>query len=501
MRRILVWLLTVTVGGVLLGSCNREEMLLTDADVRLTFSVDTLRFDTVFTELGSATRFLKVYNPYDRPVRLSRVYLAEGATSSFRLNVDGIPGNSVEDLEIRANDSLYVFSEVTVDPDQPLSVSPFVISEELLVEVNGNTQRVVLEAWGQNANYFPSRFNKGVPVVLTCNNNEVIWNDPKPYVIYGAIFIDSCTLVLPPGARIHVHGGIARNDLLGVYNDGVLYTLADGKIRSEGTAEEPVVIQGDRLEDAFSEAEGQWNGIVLGRGSRDNLFEHTTIKNARFGMLVDSASEVTLRNARIHNTASSGLVGFSSEITAENTLVYNNGSTSVQLILGGDYNFTYCTFASYGVNASALSMSNFFCYDDPLNCQVRAIQPLRARFLNSIIFGSMRDEINLVDIAGRQEPDLFDVRFENSVVRVRDLLTNRDGLYGDFFEEICNPCINGEFDTPLFADANQDDYRLDSLSVAIGAAEPVLSPRAITTDLEGNPRDAENPDAGCFERQ
>ena len=182
-----------------MSACNRDETFLTDGNAQLEFSLDTLHFDTVFTALGSATRFFKIYNRYDQPVRISRVALPKGETSSFRLNVDGTPGNLVEDIEIRANDSLYVFSEVTVDPDQPLSVSPFVIEEEVLIEINGNTQRIVLEAWGQNANYFPSRLNKGVPVVLTCGNNELVWDDLKPYVIYGAIFIDSCTLVLPAG--------------------------------------------------------------------------------------------------------------------------------------------------------------------------------------------------------------------------------------------------------------------------------------------------------------
>lgn len=499
MKNIL--LLVVLLVGLALGACSREEKFLTGGDVELTFSVDTLRFDTVFTELGSATRFFKIYNRYDQPVRLSRVFLPKGDASSFRLNVDGIPGNSVEEVEIRANDSLYVFSEVTVDPDQPLSVSPFVIEEEVLVEVNGNTQRVVLEAWGQNANYFPSRFNKGVPVVLTCGNNEIVWDDPKPYVIYGAIFIDSCTLVLPPGARLHVHGGIARNDLFGVYNDGIIYTLSEGKIRVQGTAEAPVTIQGDRLEEDFQEATGQWNGIIIGRGSRGNIIEHATIKNARFGILADSSSEVSLRSTQIYNTASSGIVGFSSTITAENTLVYNNGSTSVQLILGGDYRFTYCTLASYGVNASALAMSNFFCYDDPLNCQVREIRPLKARFLNSIIFGSLRDEIELIDIAAGAERGLFDVIFQNSVVKVQELLTERDNLYANFFEDICNPCINGESMSPLFVDSDDDDYHLDSLSIALEFARPIFFPRPIPNDLEGKRRDGEMPDAGCYERE
>ena len=175
---------------------------------------------------------------------------------------------------------------------------------------------------------------------------------------------------------------------------------------------------------------------------------------------------------------------------------YNNATTSVQLIEGGEYDFSYCTFASYGVDASALSMSNFFCYDNIFECQYRVDYPLTARFRNSIIFGSRSDEINLADISGGQIPEFFDVKFENCIVKVEDLLEQQDNLYANFIGEQCDPCINGTRDDLLFFDANEDDYHLDSLSIAIGQA--VALP-GIEVDLEGNIRDNE-PDIGCFER-
>ena len=44
-------------------------------DAMLEFSTDTLRFDTVFTELGSATRSFRVRNNNDLAVRISNVRL------------------------------------------------------------------------------------------------------------------------------------------------------------------------------------------------------------------------------------------------------------------------------------------------------------------------------------------------------------------------------------------------------------------------------------------
>ncbi len=485
--------------GVLLltFSCQQPDEITTSSDARLEFEVDTLRFDTVFTELGSATRYFKIYNRNDKAVRVSRVYLESGVQSFFRMNVDGIPGKELEDVLVLANDSLYVFAEVTIDPDQPLSVSPFVIEESIVFETNDNVQKVVLEAWGQNANYFPSRFNKGVPTVLTCNNQEVVWDDPKPYVIYGEIFIDSCMLTVVEGTQIYVHGGIARNDLFGVFNDGILYTLQRGRLNFKGTLENPITIQGDRLETPFQDDPGQWFGIIIGRNSKGNNFEHTIIKNSNLGVYVDSAGSATLKNTQIFNTAGSGILAYQASVTAQNTLVYNNFGNSVQLIKGGNYRFTYCTIASYGVDASALAMSNFFCFDDV--CENFQTNPLRADFINSIIFGSSSDEIILSDAFEGQGLAQFEIRFQNCIVKVDELLEQRDGLYADFIGNQCNPCINATRTDTLFADANEDDYRLDSLSIAESQARPILFPNPITIDLEGKDRDPQNPDIGCYE--
>ncbi len=500
MKRISYCLLWVFVAIIGLTNCLRDELVFTsDPNARLEFSVDTLRFDTVFTELGSATRLFKVYNRNNRAVRITQVSLESGNAARWRMNVDGIPGNQQTEVEILPKDSIYVFVEVTIDPDQPLSVSPFVIEDRIRFETNGNEQFVHLEAWGQNANYFPSRFNKGVAVTLSCNGGRIIWDDPKPYVIYGAVFVEACELVIPAGARVYVHGGVARNDLFGgVYNDGILYILESGKLTIQGTKDQPVILQGDRLEANFQNSAGQWNGLIIGRGSRGNMIEYATIRNSRFGVLVDSLGELTARNARFYNTSSSGIIGFKSRITAENCLVYNNGATSVLFLLGGDYDFTYCTIASYGVNASALGMSNFYCYNS--DCSDFREHPLQARFRNSIIFGSRNDELELADSRSGQEPALFNINFENCVVRVQQLLTQSGGRYARFLEEQCNPCRNGSRTDRLFFDVSKTDFRLDSLSIAQGIAQPILFPRAIDIDIEGNLRSTASPDAGCYER-
>ncbi len=122
---------------------------------------------------------------------------------------------------------------------------------------------------------------------------------------------------------------------------------------------------------------------------------------------------------------------------------------------------------------------------------------MRASFKNCIFFGSSRDEILIDDIANGTVPNLFDLTFENCIVKVDELLTQEEGLYADFLENQCNTCLNAARNDKLFMDPNEDDYHLDSLSIAIGQAQPITG---IDIDLEANLRDSQ-PDVGCFERQ
>lgn len=478
---------------LLFVSCRKDQDFLTDSSAELTFSSDTLRFDTVFTEIGSATRILKIYNPNSQPININKIALEEGNSSSFRINIDGIPTNEATNIEVAAGDSLYIFAEVTVDPDNPLSVSPYVIGERLLVDLNGTERAVRLEAWGQNANYIPDRFSQGGGAFLSCDLGEVVFDDPKPYVIYGALFVDSCTLNIPAGTEIFIHGGIVRQGVLGEgYNDGYILVLPNGRLSIEGTAENPVTIQGDRLEEPFQDVAGQWGGIYILPTSRGNKIEHAIIKNARFGVIADSSSTLIINNSQILNAISGGLIGIHSRIIAENSLFAGNGGNAVQLAYGGNYDFTYCTLASYGVDNAALSMSNAVCTDELGLCSTRKTNALKVNFKNSIIFGSRSDEIELTNFP----ESAFDYNFENCIVKVDDLVGEDDTP--DFFDN-CIPCQPGagETNVVLFKDPSEDDYNLDSLSIADGFGTPIAR---VTTDILGVTRDASTPDAGCFER-
>ncbi len=477
---------------IICNACNKENIFTGDS-ANLNFSQDTLTFDTVFTTVGSATRFIKIYNPNQEDVIIDKIFLEEGENSFFNLNINGIAANSAEDVKILGRDSIYIFAEVTVDPDQDVSVSPFVIDENLVINYKNENYNVVLEAWGQNAIYFPGRDAQGaLPRVFTCDLGQYPFDDPKPYVIHGVLVIDSCEIIIPAGTDIYVHGGIAINDL-GVYPDGRIIIGPDANIKAQGTAEEPVTFQGDRLEMEFDNISGQWVGIIILPGSKGNSFSHTVIKNPVVGIVADSASSLSLNAVEIANTSSSGLVGVHSQIVANNCLIYNNGSTSLQLSFGGRYNFFNCTIYNDISDQSALYLNNYQCVD--LQCvNPPLINRLQASFINCILTGTNTDEIILDDWNEGNQNDLFEYSFDHCFMKVEEILLPEQ--YPNLIIDSPGSEVIMSNDS-IFLDREIYDLRHDTMSIAIDKGTFVFQ---VAEDIRGLPRDMIF-DLGCYEFQ
>ena len=117
---------------------------------------------------------------------------------------------------------------------------------------------------------------------------------------------------------------------------------------------------------------------------------------------------------------------------------------------------------------------------------------LQARFQNCILFGSRADQITLFDRV--DDPAMFDYELKNCIVRVRDLI--KDNAYPDFLMH-CQPCINADLQDTIFLDPNRYNFRLDTMhSIANRYGVPVPG---VDKDLDGKMRDADMPDAGCYE--
>ncbi len=447
------------------NSC-RDDEFATDPSVKLEFSLDSLLFDTVFTTVGSSTKNLKVYNNHHQRIKISRIWIEEGESSFFRINADGNPGSSISDLEIEANDSIFIFVEVTVDPvNQNL---PLVITDQINFEVNENEQNVKLVAWGQDAVFIKPNYtdpDSGISYHLIEENQT--WVSDLPYVLYGLVVIDeNIMLTVEEGSQIHLH------------NNSSMIFLGGSTLKVNGNIESPVTFQGDRLEPFYRELPGQWGRIWLTATSKDHEINYAVIKNGTVGLHIDSIGSYTdptlvLKNSVIKNMSSTGLLFQGSHVTAENSIIANCGEHSAFINIGGKYEFNHCTFANYYSIATRqtpmLYLNNYY-FDVDNNVQIRDLE--MASFGNSIIYGSLSDEIafDFFPDAG-----LANYTFDHCLIK-----TDLDTSTSDFINVIKN-------ESPLFNNIDENDYRLLENSPAIDAGNPGIATE-YPLDILGNDR-------------
>ncbi|MDQ3048731.1 MAG: hypothetical protein M3R27_14370, partial [Bacteroidota bacterium] len=254
MRIIRNTLLFALFIGFFLSSCKKDQVL-TEGDV--TLSTDSVLFDTVFTTVGSTTKIFKIFNNNSQPINISKIALATGSISQFRINVDGVSNFAFSDVEIMAGDSLFVFVQVTVDPTGVNS--PMLIRDSIIFETNGNIQDVNLIAIGQDVYLHKPNLPVGNPFysIITCND---VWTSDKPHLIFGYAVVDSnCTLTMDQGTRVHL------------VNRGVLWVYRDGTLIVDGFKNNEVTFQGARLEPEYKELPGQWGKIWLSSLSKNNV--------------------------------------------------------------------------------------------------------------------------------------------------------------------------------------------------------------------------------------
>lgn len=479
-----------------LVSCDKEHFS-SDPRVLPSFSVDTLSFDTVFTTIGSATLSFKIYNRNNDFIRISNIQLANDKRSHFQLNVDGIPGTQFSNVELRPKDSIYVFCQVRINPADPLSISPFIVLDSIIFTTNGVEQTIYLDARGQNANYFPSKANKGQIAIIDLQNKVLQWNDPKPYIVYGIVYFDHGTLEIAEGTQVHFFGGITKaKDEKGetfFYNDGRMIIGSDAHLKIMGSITKPVIFQGVRLESNYSELAGQWSGIFLDKNSVENEFNNVRIKNNLIGLFLDSLAECKINNSIFSNNTYNGISAYSSKLEVNNSLFYNQGQASVSMQCGGDYSFAYCTMANFNNDDVACFLSNNFCKDPPF-CLNFTKNKLIASFANCIFTGSSEDEFYI-----RKDEDNslgFQLNLDHCLFRVKDLI--RKDQYPDFITDFTSQSYLRNSLDSLFKDISKNNFHPDSLSFLEKKAKPI---GALNFDLDGNLRDPINPDLGCYEFQ
>lgn len=507
MRRLLLLLL---IGfAVSLTSC-RNDFDFESSTGGLRFSKDTVYLDTVFTNIGSSTYTLKVYNKSDKNISIPKVQLAKGAASKYRMMVDGMPGKVFDNVELLAKDSMFIFIEVTADVADA-NPTDFLYTDQILFGEGPDTQKVELVTLIQDAYFiFPQRTqnpdetytyeslnlgldDEGNPITIRgqyldeadpINGNELHFNNTKPYVIYGYAAVPSTkTLVIDPGARVHFH---AESGLI-VANNASIHV--NGAPSTTAALENEVIFESDRLEPDFAEVPGQWGTLWLTPGSTDNQIKNLTIKNATVGILVSGndgtpTPTLDLENTQIYNCSNVGILARTGNIEGRNVVINNCGQASLACTIGGNYDFTHCTFANYWSSPSqtSLVLNDFFETD----AGITTVNLEKANFKNCIFYGSSNLGISL-----QKEGSVFNYNFDHCLIKFADFsnqFTNNP-LYAFSNASLFDTCIiatNSTVNKPDFKDATKNQLIIGEDSAAKGMADFTYS--SGTFDILNNSR-------------
>ncbi|MFD1014935.1 hypothetical protein [Winogradskyella rapida] len=515
MKRLLSFMFCF--GILIFWSSCRNDFEFSPSQGQLEFAKDTIYLDTVFSNIGSSTYNLKVYNRSDEDIVIPTIQFENGTDSRYRMNVDGETGlegaqegKFFEDVELLANDSLYIFIETTIDITTLGALeNQFLYTDRILFDAGNHQQDIDVVTLVKDAVFiYPSKDEiTGTIETLSFDidgdgviddtttqgrfltDEELTFTNEKPYVIYGYAGVNpGKTLTMEAGARVHFHAdsGIIITDGASLHIDGALSSNPD-------LLENEVIIEGDRLEPLYEDIPGQWGTIWLYNGSTNNRINHATIKNATVGLLVEgnpnaTTDKLTITNSQIYNTSSFGILGRATSISAENVVLNNSGQSSFAGTYGGKYNFTHCTIANYW-NSSfreypALLLNDYIVDE---NNTVYVNDLTEANFNNCIIYGNDNPEFLL-----EQQGDVFQFKFSNSLLRFNNLNLSGNGIYD--FEDSTFYANNVFNEDPDFEAPYDNKLRIGADSEAIGIGSSEFT---VATDLLGNPRSGAI-DAGAY---
>ncbi len=510
---------------VSLSSCRKDfDTVPSSGDLR--FSKDTVYLDTVFTNIGSSTYTLKVYNRSSDDIKIPKIQLGK-TDSKYRMMIDGLTGLDEDnngygdgrifnDIELLAKDSMYIFIETTADITDLANNNPteFLYTDDILFDNGSKQQKVNLVTLIKDAYFlYPKRDAEGVKENLLLgtntngeevringfeldandpiNGNEFEFNNTKPYVIYGYAGVPSGqTLNIQQGARVYFH---AESGI--VVQPGASLNINGQPSPDNNPQLNEVTFEGDRLEPLYEDVPGQWGTIWMRQGSTSNI-NHLTLKNATVGLLVENCI-LDIENSQIYNSANYGILARGATMNNCKNLVVNlAGQAALACSIGGSYDFRHCTFNNNWASSNQLAvlLSNYEEQADGTNLTGALTQ---ANFFNCIIYGSNNVEFFMDDI-NDGTPFVKDLRY--CLFKFRDAGTSLSGKEAYDFIRDGETLGNGNLrnKNPNFFDANLNKLNI-SEDPDGGAFQKGSIDYIIAADVLGHPRTSNPPDLGAYQ--
>lgn len=492
---IVLFLIAVSITFTV--SC-RKDFSTVPSYGNLSFSNDTIFLDTIFSNISTSTYALKVYNNSGNDIEIPSINLGRDNSSFYRLNVDGIAGKSFENILLRKKDSLYIFIEGTFNA---ASLSEPIYKDSIIFDSGDKLQDVKLITLVKDSHFLHSDLTanqiKNLKNAIDANDkldevqkaeqkaevfdehetvsiygdtipkrilttNELHLTNDKAYVFYDYCLVpDGETLIIDPGTALHFNENAA------------LVVGKNASIKINGTLDDKVIFEGDRLEFLFDDIAGQWHGLWLQKESTNNQINHAIIKNARVGIYSDSISTVsntptlTIKNTEIFNCSDYGIYADATNISGENLVVGNCRLGSLAIKNGGKYNFNHATFANYWSGSirrqPTLSINNYttIAGEDESTTEVEK-ELTEATFTNCFITGNNNQEFEF----DKKEGSVFNFLFKNCMLKFSgsaegDLYLFEDNNYYQ------NNVLNGE---NHFRDTKNNDFQIGEESEAITKA-------------------------------
>ena len=440
-----------------LGGCISDDISTSSRDV-LSFSTETVEFDTVFTGLGTPTARLKVYNRAKKGINISSIRF-RNPEGGFSMNVDGVSGETFRDVEIRGGDSIFVFIECYIDPTE--RDEPFLREDEIEFVTNGVTQTVRCEAYGQNVERL-----RGVTL-----DKDMTLTAARPYVVFDSLVVaEGTTLDIEPGARVLFHDKASL--------------VVRGRLNAVGTPGKLIQMRGDRMDNVLPDVSydimaGQWEGIRIHPESFENRMAYVDMRSTVSGLRCDSCPDtsrpkLTLENSWLHNSQGHVLEAAYSRIGAYG-VCFSEAKGSVVSLKGGINTFSQCTVSNnylFGGISGPLLDLDYIMPTDKLPEPEAGLPWMEMTFDNGILYSPYTTAINVPDLTGSQ-------------VFLRYVLFKAEGSDDDNF-------LNCIWDAnPDFCTVRSDyyfNYHVRPGSPALEAGDPALVPAQSETDIDGVPR-------------
>ena len=408
------WLLLAAI------ACTRDDISFETPSKLLKFSKDTLFLDTIYNQVRSETYAVKIYNQEDKDILIPKISLESGATSLYKLNVDGKAGTDFSNVALRKKDSLYIFVEIA-----PVANAPEAIAQDRIkIETPAGSQHITLFSVVQDAEFFIQ--NQSNPNILTQNTT---WKNDKAKIIFGDLTLqEGKTLNIEEGTKVYFY----KNSGLKISKDATLNVLGD--------LSKEVIFRGDRNDTRYDTIPKNWNGISAAEGSILNI-NYARIFGGTTGLALNE-SQATIKNTIIHTFQDYGIHAVKSNITVSNLVMSNCGEALLGIFKGGNYSLTHSTLANYWNFNTALPSLGIFAANEYQNGNTLENGSLTLKVNNSIIYGNAENMVELKATTGQ----IFNTEFNNCLLKygakatyaTTNSIKNEDPKFVNYFTQKMN---------------------------------------------------------------